>query len=98
MVHSGLMNMNEDIYLIMPKFFKTLWDFHVVEKNKLSKFSILAVGVSLLRQLKKLHSNGYTYNDLKLDNIMIVNEPDIEENKYNVFRDVELQLIDLGFV
>jgi hypothetical protein len=40
----GSMDDGSQQYMIMPRLGKTIWQFVVKEKNKLSKFSILALG------------------------------------------------------
>ena len=46
-----------------------------------------------------MHSAGFVYNDLKLDNIMIGYNESLPEkySKYNCFEKVNFFLIDYGF-
>ena len=64
----------------------------------MSKFSVLAVGKALLDSFEKIHGAGYTYNDLKPDNILVGDHPVIGKDKSkNVFRKTTINLIDFGF-
>jgi serine/threonine protein kinase len=44
--------------------------FHSMNKD-LSIKSIIHLGMEVLKILQKVHSSGYVYGDLKLDNILI---------------------------
>jgi len=45
-----------------------------------------------------MHSKGYVHNDIKLDNIMIENQDNIDyEEKYNALKGMKIHLIDFGF-
>ena len=45
-----------------------------------------------------MHSKGYVHNDIKLDNIMIENQDNIDyEEKYNALKGMNIHLIDFGF-
>jgi serine/threonine protein kinase len=44
--------------------------FHSMNKD-LSTKSIIHLGMEVLKILQKVHSSGYVYGDLKLDNILI---------------------------
>ena len=61
-------------YYVMPKYGKNLE--HLFEKfnQQFSSKTIILLGISILEILEKVHSAGYTYNDLKLDNILIGDE------------------------
>ena len=59
-------------FVIMPKYFSTAESLFL--SNGLNRASILELGKAILTLLEKVHSAGYTYNDLKLKNIMFGNE------------------------
>ena len=40
-------------------------------KKDLSTKSILHLSMEILKMLEKVHSTGYIYGDLKLDNVLI---------------------------
>jgi serine/threonine protein kinase len=64
----------------------------------MSKFSVLAIGIAMLDALEKIHGCGYTFNDLKPDNIILGYKSDLNENlEQNVFKNTTLHLIDYGF-
>lgn len=63
----------------------------------MSKFSALSVGLALLDAFEKIHEAGYTFNDLKPDNILMGFNPDLDENlKRNVFKNTKIHLVDFG--
>lgn len=49
--------------------------------------------------IEKIHQAGYTYNDLKLDNLLIGFKDKLPKGytSSNIFEDVSLHLIDYGF-
>ena len=53
----------------------------------------------MLDIIEKIHSAGYTYNDLKLDNLLIGFKDRLPSNytSENVFENLSLHLIDYGF-
>lgn len=85
-------------YFIMPRYGQNLWNYFYNNSKQMSKFSVLAIGRAMLDALENIHSFGYTYNDLKADNILIGFEQKIGEDKtQNVFKNVKLHLLDFGF-
>jgi serine/threonine protein kinase len=66
----------------MPKYGKNLE--HLFEKfdQKFTQKTILLLGISILEIFEKVHASGYTYNDLKLDNILIVEFPKLLHRRY----------------
>ena len=45
---------------------------HLFEKNEpFSEKTVLQIGIQLLESFKLIHEAGYTFNDLKLDNVLI---------------------------
>lgn len=71
---------------------------HSIQYN-ISKISVYSIGVQLLDNLKIIHSTGFVYNDLKLDNVMLEFDANVP-NTYvdgNIFKDTKLALIDYGF-
>ena len=66
--------------------------------QKFSKESILSLGIQLINILEQIHSAGYVYNDLKLDNLMVMHcvMPDFY-NSGNIFLANEVAIIDFGF-
>ena len=55
----------------MPRYGRDLFDYIHKEKVTLSSASIFNLGLKLLDILELIHSSGYVYNDLKLENIVI---------------------------
>ena len=82
----------------MPRFGQNLCDYFNNNDKKMSKFSVLAIGIAILDAFEKIHSHGYTYNDLKADNILMgFDQKTGEDTSVNVFKNTSLHLIDYGF-
>ena len=58
-------------YLIMPRYGYNLDILFHKTKYQLSKSSIYDVGFAVLKNLEACHNEGYVFNDLKLDNLMV---------------------------
>ena len=85
-------------YTIMPRYGSNLEAFFEKEGSYLSNSSIRKVALSTIDMLEGVHSAGYTYNDLKLDNIMVgYNNKPIKGCKFDAFQNTSLHLIDFGF-
>jgi serine/threonine protein kinase len=54
----------------MPRYGKNLENIFETFKNNFSSSTIFKIGILLLEIIERIHSAGYTYNDLKLDNIL----------------------------
>lgn len=78
-------------YFVLPRYGKNLETLYVDFNQKFSAKTTFQIGQQLLKILEKIHKAGYTYNDLKLDNIM-VGDADFSEGS----RD-QIHLIDFGF-
>ena len=59
--------------------------------NKFTTSTIFKIGILLLEIIERIHSAGYTYNDLKLDNIILGDSQFSDESLHC------LRLIDFGF-
>ena len=67
-------------------------------KERFSKESTLSLGIQLLNILEQIHNAGYIYNDLKLDNLMVMHQFTTDFlNSGNIFLDNEVAVIDFGF-
>ena len=53
----------------------------------------LQIGIELLTSMEYIHNSGYTYNDLKLDNIMVGDAQDLANSKDSMHK---IRLIDYG--
>jgi len=83
----------------MPRYGLNLEDCFENMNNRLSRRSTLNLGIKIIDILEKVHAAGYTYNDLKLDNLLIGYRDKLPK-KYtpdNVFENVSVHLIDYGF-
>lgn len=56
--------------MIMPRYGINLEQYFLNQKHKFSQISIFSLGIRLIKIFEVIHSAGYVYNDLKLDNIM----------------------------
>ena len=59
--------------------------------NRFEAKTIYQIGIQLLEIFEKIHYSGFTYNDLKLDNIMIGDQ----FGSINSLK--EIRLVDFGF-
>ena len=74
--------------------------FEESSQYRLTNSSILHLGLEIIELLEGIHLAGYTYNDLKLDNLLIgyKDRPQIQKNlSGNCFEDCEIHLVDFGF-
>ena len=59
--------------------------------SKFEAKTIYQIGIQMLEIFEKIHYSGFTYNDLKLDNIMI-------GDQFNSISSLkEIRLVDFGF-
>ena len=94
----GKIHKTGSYYMIMPRYGENLCEYFNKTGQRMSRFSVLAIGRAILEAFEKVHSYGYTYNDLKPDNILIGFDQKIGEDlSKNVFKNVSLHLIDFGF-
>lgn len=83
----------------MPRYGKNLnyclqsWNF------QLSHESVFHLSIQLLDILETIHSAGYIYNDLKLDNILLGYNQKLPVNcsQGNCFESTDINLVDFGF-
>lgn len=79
-------------YYVMSKYGRNLYSIFEKHHMKFSNKTILLIGIKLIDIIKKIHMVGYTYNDLKLDNILV---GDCDNTPSSLS---EIRIIDLGFV
>jgi len=58
-------------YYVMTKYGRNLENIFAEHNYKFSSKTIYQLGIKLLDVIEKIHDAGYTYNDLKLDNILV---------------------------
>ena len=78
-------------FYVMPKYGKNLDSIFNFYKCKFSPKTIFMIGIKLLEIIEKIHEAGYTYNDLKLDNILVGDNSQEEHSLH------EIRLVDFGF-
>lgn len=83
----------------MPRLGQNLESFFENCKRKMNKSSAYQLGVHIINIFEQIHSAGYVYNDLKLDNIMTEYGFKLpkKETAGNVFEKVSLHIVDFGF-
>ena len=55
-------------YVIMPRYGCSLESLFL--NRRFNKDSIYSLGIQMLNIFEQIHSAGYVYNDLKLDNLL----------------------------
>ena len=103
-VDYGLMNVKHpdenvlNAYMIMPRYGRNIE--HIFEKCGFvfSKATILNIGLAVISLLEQVHSAGYCYNDLKLDNLLVGFGQKFEKYDETLsFVDKSINLVDFGF-
>ena len=77
-------------FYVMNKYGHNLEEYYG-ELERFSKKTIYQVGIKMINCLERIHEAGYTYNDLKLDNILIGDH----KSSYSSLH--EIRLCDFGF-
>lgn len=75
----------------MPRYGKNLEKLFSEHKHRFSLKTILQISVRLVDIFERIHDAGFTYNDLKLDNIVI---GDASQSAFSMH---EMRLVDFGF-
>jgi len=78
-------------FYVMPKYGQNLEQLFTHYNNHFTTKTILQIGIKLVDIIEKVHLAGFTYNDLKLDNILIGDHTLNEKYMH------EIRLIDFGF-
>ena len=107
MIDYGLINHEKDgeskmnAYLIMPRYSHNLDTWFDKMKFKFSNETILDLAQRLLSVFQEIHSAGYAYDDLKLDNIMVGYGQKLlklkENEQKSSLEGVTLHLVDFGY-
>ena len=65
----------------------------------MNKETILEIGLAMLITLEAVHSAGYVFNDLKLDNLMIgINQKVLKPKEgISMFSQCSIHLVDFGY-
>ena len=78
-------------FFVMNKFGHNLDQYFANAKGMFTKKTIYQIGIRLVDMLKKIHETGFTYNDLKLENILIGNYKNSSSSLH------QIRLCDFGF-
>ena len=84
-------------YMIMPRYGGNLENYFEKQGCHMTNESILQFGISMLRMLEGIHAAGFTYNDIKLDNVLVGFQNKINPTAKNCFELCSLHLVDFGF-
>lgn len=81
--------------MVLRRYGDTLEKFLFKRNEPFTLPCALKIGIKLFDQLKLIHEAGFTYNDLKLDNILVGECRDEPNYKYTQHR---IRIIDFGLV
>jgi serine/threonine protein kinase len=86
-------------WAVMPRYGRNLDYICQKMEYKLLPSSIYDIGIAILSTLEAVHSAGYVYNDLKLDNMMVGYNQKIykKTNGCSMFTQCTMHLIDYGY-
>lgn len=74
--------------MVMPKYGLTIHDLFYARSGHLSTESIYSLGIQLVNILEQIHSAGFVFNDLKLDNLLFdygVDDKPLKTSDENIF-------------
>jgi serine/threonine protein kinase len=78
-------------YYVMPRYGKNLEYIFEQHNHNFGLKTIVELGLKLLDIIEMIHNAGYTYNDMKLDNILVGDHTMSEKTMH------QIRLIDFGF-
>lgn len=86
-------------WVIMPRYGSNLETYFEKMQHKMSKETILDVGLAMITTLESTHKAGYVFNDLKLDNLMVGygNRPSKTVTEQSAFKECTIHLVDFGY-
>lgn len=84
-------------YMIMPRYGGNLENYFEKQGCQMTNESILQFGICMLRMLEGIHAAGFTYNDIKLDNVLVGFQNKMNPESRNCFDNCTLHLVDFGF-
>ena len=89
--------LNDQRFMVLPSHSTSLWEYQL--QHPLSKFSVLGIANQLIDSIQRIHAEGFVFNDLHPENIVVDRSSQIgTETSSNVFKNVELRLINYGCV
>ena len=85
----------------MPRLGQNLEDYFSKQHEQLSSASIRDLGCAIVSMLEAVHKAGFTYNDLKLDNLMVEFDNKLPKkgtpDHESAFANATINLVDFGF-
>ena len=81
--------------MVLKRYGDTLEKFLFKRNEPFTLACTIKIGIRVLEQLRLIHEAGFTYNDLKLDNILVGECRDEPNYKYTQHR---IRIIDFGLV
>lgn len=70
-------------YVVTPRLGKNLDKIFDKRKYSFTREQICSLGIQVINILEQIHSAGYVYNDLKLDNLLLDYDADVTNIKNN---------------
>lgn len=80
-------------YIVQEKLGDTLENYLFQKDEPFSEKTVLQVGIQLLDSIKMIHEAGFTFNDLKLDNVLIGDAPELPKAMDSLHK---IRIIDFG--
>jgi serine/threonine protein kinase len=80
-------------YIVQEKLGDTLENYLFEKDEPFSEKTVLQTGIQLIDSFKMIHEAGYTFNDLKLDNVLIGDAPDLAKVRDSLHK---IRIIDFG--
>jgi len=91
-IEKKLLN-NVHSYIVQEKLGKTLEDYLFERNEPFTQNCVYKIGIQLLDQIQMIHESGFTFNDLKLDNILVGDCEEMPDWKYSLHK---IKIIDFG--
>lgn len=86
-------------YVIMPQHSLNLSSLFYLRNWQLSEASVYSLGIQLIDVLELIHTTGYIFNDLKLENLLLDYDSAVEHfqsTDEDIFQKNKVQVIDFG--
>lgn len=80
-------------YIVQEKLGDTLENYLFEKDEPFSEKTVLQTGIQLIDSFKMIHEAGYTFNDLKLDNVLIGDAPELPKVQDSLHK---IRIIDFG--